>query len=222
MGARGNGHNVFAGIRYRPDTRSIVYLQGDYLSRFEKREAKMLGGASFGITRTWSCAAEISVAPGAELYPAAAVWLELGKMAAKSLVMYARVGHWAYLSSSLSALSIAGEYYPARCDCAVISRVTLSTNDFGIDARSTDVGGLVKVIRFIGERSRAFAYGAVGSESYRLETVERTGNLYANTFGAGVDYYPRPALRISPSIEYQDRERGPRFLQCGLEMGILR
>ena len=221
MGARGNGQNAFAGIRYRPDTRSIVYLQADYLTRFEKRETKMLGGASFGIARTWNCAAEISVAPDAELYSAAAVWLEIGKMATRSLVMYGRVSHSAYLNSSLSGISLAGEYYPPRCNCAVISRVTLSTNDFGIDARSTDAGGLVKVIRFIGVRSRAFAYGAVGSESYRLETVERTGNLYANTFGAGADYYPRPALRISPSIEYQDRERGPRFLQFGLETGIL-
>jgi hypothetical protein len=221
MGARGNGQNTNAGIRYRPDKRSLVYLQGDLLSRFEKRETKALGGASLGIARGWNFAAEISVSPGAEMYPTAAAWIEIGKVAARSLVLYGRVNHSAYRHASLSGISFAGEYYPPRCNCAVISRVTLSTNDFGIDKRSTDAGGLVKVIRFIGERSRAFVYGAVGSESYRLETVERTGNLYANTFGAGGDYYPRPALRISPSVEYQDRERGPRFLQFGLEAGIL-
>lgn len=221
MGARGNGQNAYTGIRLRPDKRSLVYLQGDYLARFERQEIKLLGGASVGFAGTWNFAAEISVSPDAELYPKAAVWIEIGKVAARSLVVYGRVNHSAYRSSSLSGISLAGEYYPPRCNCAVLSRVTLSTNDFGIDKRSTDAGGLVKVIRFIGERSRAYAYGAVGSESYRLETVERTGNLYANTFGAGADYYPRPALRISPSFEYQDRERGPRFLQFGLEVGIL-
>lgn len=221
MGARGDGHDAYAGIRYRPDKRSLVYMQGDHLGRFGKEESKLLGGASFGIARTWNCSAEISVSPGAEMYPTAAGWLEIGKIAAKSLVLYGRVNHSAYRSASLSGISLTGEYYPPRCNCAVISRASLSTNDFGLDKRSTDAGGLVKIIRFIGERSRAFVYGAVGNESYRLETVERTGNLYANTFGIGGDYYPRPALRISPSLEYQDRERGPRFLQFGLEMGVL-
>jgi hypothetical protein len=221
MGARGNGQNAYAGIRFRPDKRSLVYMQGDYLTRFEKQETKLLGGASFGIAGTWNCAAEISVSPGAEMYPTAAAWIEIGKVAAKSLVVYGRINHSAYRHASLSGISLAGEYYPPRCNCAVISRASLSTNDFGIDKRSTDAGGLVKVIWFIGERSRAFAYGAAGSESYRLELVERTGNLYANTIGIGGDYYPRPSLRISPSVEYQDRERGPRFLQFGLEAGFL-
>jgi YaiO family outer membrane protein len=220
MGARGNGQNAYAGIRYRPDKRSLVYVQGDYLARFERQETKLLGGASVGIARTWNCATEISISPGAEMYPTAAAWIEIGKVAARSLVVYGRVNHSAYRSSALSGISLAGEYYPPRCNCAVIARAALSTNDFGVVKRSTDAGGLVKVIWFIGERSRAFVYGATGSESYRLETVERTGNLYANTFGAGGDYYPRPALRISPSLEYQDRERGPRFLQIGLEIGV--
>jgi hypothetical protein len=221
MGARGNGQNAYAGIRYRPDSRSLVYMQGDYLARFERRETKLLGGASFGIARAWNCAAEVSVSPGAEMYPTAAAWMEIGKVAARSLIVYCRVNHSAYRSASLSGISLAGEYYPPRFNCAVISRVAVSTNDFGSGTRSTDAGGLVKVIRFIGERSRAFVYGAVGNESYRLETVERTGNLYANTVGAGGDYYPRPALRISPSLEYQHRERGPRFMQFGLEIGVL-
>jgi YaiO family outer membrane protein len=221
MGARGDGHNAYAGIRYRPDKRSLVYLQGDRLARFGREESKLLGGASFGIARTWNCAAELSVSPGAEMYPTAAAWIEIGKVAVKSLVVYGRVNHSAYRSASLSGISLAGEYYPPRWNCAVISRVSLSTNDFGGAARATDAGGLVKVIRFVGERSRAFVYGAAGSESYRLELVDRTGNLYANTFGIGGDYYPRPSLRISPSLEYQDRERGPRFLQFGLEAGFL-
>jgi hypothetical protein len=221
MGARGNGQNAYMGIRFRPDKRSLVYMQGDFLSRFEKREAKLLGGASVGFARTWNCAAEISVSPGAEMYPTAAAWIEIGKIAARSLVVYGRVNHSAYRNAALSGISLAGEYYPPRFNCAVISRVALSTNDFGVAKRSTDAGGLAKIIWFIGERSRAFVYGATGSESYRLEIVERTGNLYANTFGIGGDYYPRPALRISPSLEYQDRERGPRFLQFGIEMGIL-
>jgi YaiO family outer membrane protein len=221
MGARGDGHNAYAGVRYRPDKRSLVYMQGDRLARFGREESKLLGGASFGFARTWNCAAEISVSPGAEMYPTAAAWIEIGKVTAKSLVVYGRINHSAYRSVSLSGISFAGEYYPPRINCAVISRASLSTNDFGIDKRSTDAGGLVKVIRFIGERSRAFVYGAVGNESYRLETLERTGNLYANTFGIGGDYYPRPSLRISPSLEYQDRERGPRFLQFGLEVGVL-
>jgi YaiO family outer membrane protein len=221
MGARGNGHTAYTGIRYRPAKRSLVYMQGDYLARFEKQETKLLGGASVGFARTWNCAAEISVSPGAEMYPVAAAWMEIGKIATRSLVVSGRVNHSAYRNSALSGISLAGEYYPPRCNCAVISRAALSTNDFGSGKRSTDAGGLVKVIRFIGECSRAFVYGAVGNESYRLEIVERTGNLYANTFGIGGDYFPRPALKISPSLEYQDRERGPRFLQFGLEIGIL-
>lgn len=82
-------------------------------------------------------------------------------------------------------------------------------------------GGLLKILWFTGERSRAYAYGAVGSESYRLEIAERIGSLYANTVGAGADCYWRPAVKISPSLEYQDRERGPRFLQFGFEIGVL-
>jgi hypothetical protein len=198
-----------------------MYMQGDRLIRFEKQESRLLGGASIAVAGTWNCAAEISVSPGAEMYPAAAGWIEIAKAAAKSLVVYGRVNHSAYRNAALSGISLASEYYPPRCDCAVISRVALSTNDFGADTRSTDAGGLVKVIRFIGERSRAFVYGAVGNESYRLETVERTGDLYAKTVGIGGDYFPRPALRISPNLEYQERERGPRFLQLGLEIGIL-
>jgi YaiO family outer membrane protein len=221
MGARGNGRNAYAGIRFRPDKRSLVYLQGDYLTRFEKRETKLLGGASVGFARTWNCAAEISVAPGAEMYPLAAAWIEIAKVAARSLVVYGRAGHSAYRNTSLSGVSLAGEYYPPRFNCAVIVRAALSTNDFGVDKRSKDAGGLVKVIWFVDDRSRAFVYGAAGSESYRLEIVERTGNLYATTVGIGGDYYPRSTLRISPSLEYQDRERGPRFLQFGLEMGVL-
>ncbi len=221
MGARGNGRNAYAGIRYRPDGRSLVYLQGDYLARFERQETKLLGGGSVKFARTWNCAAEISVSPGAEMYPTAAAWIEIGKVAARSLVVYGRVNHSMYRNSTLSGISLAGEYYPPRCNCAVISRVALSTNDFGVAKRSADAGGLLKIIWFVGERSRAFVYGAVGNESYRLELVERTGNLYANTVGAGCDYYPRPALKVSPSLEYQDRERGPRFLQFGLEIGVL-
>lgn len=221
MGARGTGHDAYAGIRFRPGKRSLVYLQGDYLARFERQETKLLGGASVGFAGAWNCAAEISVSPGAEMYPAASAWIEIGRVAARSLVVYGRVNHSAYRNSALSAISLASEYYPPRCHSAVISRVTLSTNDFGVDGRSTDAGGLVKVMRFIGERSRVFVYGAIGNESYRLELVERTGNLYARTVGVGGDYYLRPELKISPSLEYQDRERGPRFLQFGLEVGIL-
>ncbi|MCX5752794.1 MAG: hypothetical protein NTW97_04000, partial [Candidatus Krumholzibacteria bacterium] len=161
MGARGNGQNAYAGIRYRPDGRSLVYMQGDYLARFEKQEVKVLGGASVGFARTWNCAAEISVSPGAEMYPTATAWIEIGKVAAKSLVLYGRINHSAYRNSSLSGISLAGEYYPPRINCAVISRAALSTNDFGVVRRSTDAGGLLKIIRFIGERSRAFVYGAV-------------------------------------------------------------
>ncbi len=221
MGERGNGQNAYAGIRFRPDRRSLVYLQGDYLARFERRETKLLGGASVGLARSWNVAAEISVSPDAELYPRTAGWLEIAKTATRSLVVYGKVGHSAYRNAALSGISLAGEYYPPRCRCAVISRVALSTNDFGGGERSTDAGGLMKVLWFVGERSRAFVYGAVGSESYRLEIVERTGNLYAQTAGVGGDYFLRPALRISPSLEYQERERGPRYLQFGIEVGVL-
>jgi hypothetical protein len=221
MGARGTGSNAFAGVRFRPADRSLVYVQGDYLTRFDRREGKLLGGACFGIGGGMTFAAEVSVAPHAELYPTTAGWMEASKVAARSLVVYARAGRSIYGRSSLSVLSLAGEYYPPRVPCAVISRASVSTNDFGGDTRSTDAGALLKILWFMGERSRIYAYGAVGSESYRLEIAERIGSLYANTVGAGADYYPRQALKISPSLEYQDRERGPRFLQFGLEIGIL-
>ncbi len=108
MGARGNGQRI-RGNPLSAGHALDAYLQADYLTRFEKRETKMFGGASFGIARTWNCAAEISVAPGRGAVSAAAVWLEIGKMATRSLVMYGRVSHSAYLNSSLSGISLAGE-----------------------------------------------------------------------------------------------------------------
>jgi YaiO family outer membrane protein len=217
MGDRGDGSNVYAGLRYRPRERSLVYVQGDYLERFDKREGRLLGGASFRIAQAWNISGEVSLSPRAELYPHGAAWIELGRPVARTLALSLRTNYSAYRSVQLAGISIGSEYYP-RGECAVISRVALARTDYGGGTTRTDGSALVKVIWFFDDRTRAFAYAATGSESFMTETIDRIGDLRANAFGVGGTWFVGHALGLSPSFEYQERERGPRYIQLGLEI----
>ena len=217
MGDRGEGSNVYAGLRCRPRERFLVYVQGDYLDRFDKREGRLVGGASSRIARTWNISGEASLSPRAELYPHAAAWIELGRPVTHSLALSLRMNYSAYRLVELAGISIGSEYYP-RGDCAVVSRVALAATDYGGGTTTTDGSALVKVIWFFDDRTRAFAYVATGSESFMIETIDRTGALRANVFGVGGTWFVAHALALSPSFEYQERERGPRYIQFGLEI----
>jgi YaiO family outer membrane protein len=221
MGAWGVGHNPYAGVRYRPRERSLLYVQSDYLDRFDKREARVLGGASTRVAGVWSLSGEIAVAPRAEIFPTAASWAELGRPVSRSLALSARVNGSAYRNARLFGASLGSEYYP-QGDLALISRVALSTVDFGGAPASTDGSVLLKIIWFVDDRTRIFAYGAAGNESFIIETIDRTGNIRSNVVGIGGTFFPFPSIALSPSFEYQRRERGPRFLQFGFEASVAR
>jgi YaiO family outer membrane protein len=221
MAERGTGDEGYAGFRCRPRERSILYAECRYLDRFEEREARLLGGASSGIAGVWNLAAELSIAPGAAIYPRFAGSIELGRPVARSLALSGRLNASAYRDAALFGAALTSEYYP-RGDCALISRIGVATIDFEGAPASTDGSALVKVIWFVDDRTRVFAYGASGSESYRMETIDRAGDIRSDAVGAGAAFFLLPSVAVSPSIEYQKRERGPRFLQFGLEISFVR
>jgi len=219
MGDRGSGFDVYTGIRLRPRERSVIYAQTEYLDRFEKREGRLLLGGSFPLADRWNVSGEAAAAPGAEVFPRAAAWVELGRPVARRLALSTRLTAALYRDARLLGVSLGCECYP-RGDCALIARTALSTVDFEGTSASTDGSGLVKIIYFLGERTRVFAYGAAGNESFRIETMDRTGDIRSNVIGIGCTVYPRRSVALTPSFEYQTRDRGPRYVQLGLEVSV--
>ena len=219
MGDRGTGFDVYTGLRLRPRERSLIYAQTEYLDRFEKREGRLLVGGAFPLADSWNLSGEAAAAPGAEVFPRAAAWVELGRPVAPRLALSTRLTAALYRDARLLGASLGCECYP-RGNCAVIARAAFSTVDFEGAPASTDGSGLVKIIYFLGERTRIFAYGAAGNESFRIETMDRTGDIRSNVIGIGCTVHPRRSVALTPSFEYQTRDRGPRYVQLGLEVSV--
>jgi hypothetical protein len=121
-----------------------------------------------------------------------------------------------YTAVNLYGLSVASEYYPSG-QLALITRLTVSETVFDSGGSSTDEAVSVKAIWFVNDKDKVYVYYSYGSEAYKAETIDRIGGIRANTVGAGGTYLMTPAIGVSPSLEYQDRENGSEHLQFGLE-----
>ena len=212
-----NSLNIYTGLRYKPNNKKYtLYGQFDYIDRAGNTDGKIMGGMSMPLYTSLNIATEISISPNASIYPGASGWVELSTTALPSLVLYGRMNMSHYTDVNLYGLSAAGEYYPSG-QLALITRLTVSETVFDSGGSSTDEAISVKAIWFVNDQDKVFVYYSYGSEAYKAETIDRIGGIRANTVGAGGTYFITPAIGVSPSLEYQDRENGREHLQFGLE-----
>ncbi len=203
--------------------RDYEYYAGQYYldnnnfnSMNSNTDGKIMGGMSLPLHTSLNIATEISISPNASIYPGASGWVELSTTALPSLVLYGRMNMSHYTDVTLYGLSAAGEYYPSG-QLALITRLTVSETVFDSGGSSTDEAISVKAIWFVNDQDKVFIYYSYGSEAYKAETIDRIGGIRANTVGAGGTYFITPAIGVSPSLEFQDRENGREHLQFGLE-----
>ncbi len=212
-----NSLNIYTGLRYKPNNKKYtLYGQFDYIDRASNTDGKIMGGMSLPLNTSFNIASEISLSPNASIYPAASGWVELSNSSLPSLVLYGRINMSHYTDVNLYGLSVAGEYYLSG-QLALITRLTVSETVFDSGGSSTDEAISAKAIWFINDQDKVFMYYSYGSEAYKAETIDRIGGIKANTVGAGGTYFITPAIGVSPSLEFQDRERGSEHFQLGLE-----
>ncbi len=214
------GHNFYTGLSYKPKEKYLYYGQVDYLYRFNEREGRFLGGGTMPITDKLCASAELALAPGAKIFPVVAGWLELGYPALPSLVLYGRMHASHYKDADLYGISAAGEYYPVGY-LSLFTRYTLSRTELDGGGNSADGAVLVKLTWFINDKNKVFGYFSYGNEPYRIETIDIIRGIKTKTYGVGGTYFITPTVGMSPSFEYQNRERGVRYLQFGLELAFL-
>ena len=76
----------------------------------------------------------------------------------------------------------------------------------------------LKVTRYLNTDDNLFAYYSYGNESFLIKTIDEVGSIDAQIFGVGGTYFIWPSFGLLPSFEYQDRDRGTRYVQFGLEL----
>lgn len=211
-----SGHNVYIGLKYLPNKPFKFYGQFDYLERFGEKEGGVLGGGSLKLRDELDISSEVGFAPGAKILPVVSVRFELAYTAAPSLVIYSSPIFSHYKDVDLYGISVAGEYYPYGF-LSILSRVSALKTDFEEGGSSSDTAFFFKVTWFINDANKIFTYFSSGSEAYRIETIDRIGDIEARTFGIGGTCFFAPSWGISPSFEFQDREGGTEYYQFGLE-----
>ncbi len=116
-------------------------------------------------------------------------------------------------------VSLSCEYYTVGY-ISIAPRITFSRTEFHSGKRSSDTAYMLKVTKFFTDRDKVFAYFSYGSESYKIETLDRVGDIDARTYGVGCTVFLNPEIGISPFAEYQDRDKNTEFFQFGIEVKI--
>ncbi len=215
-----DSHNIYTGIRYKPKEKYLFYGQVDYLDRFREKEGRIMVGGTVPVADKLNASAEVALSPGATIFPIVSGWFELGYPPVPSLVLYGRMNVSHYRDADLYGISVAGEYYPVGY-LSLFTRYTLSRTEFDGGKNSTDGAVLVKLTWFINDKNKIFGYFSYGNESYKIETIDMIGGIKAKTYGVGGTYFITPTVGLSPSFEYQDRQRGTQYIQVGLEITFL-
>lgn len=215
-----DGHNVYAGLRYKPGKKYTLYGQFDYLNRFNKTDGRLLGGFSSALTEKLNLSAELGLAPGARIFPIVSGYLELAYPVVSSTVLSAGLNLSHYRDADVYGMSVAGEYYPYG-NLSVFLRVSISKTEFDGGKSSVNDAQMLKVTWFINDTDKIFTYLARGNEAFRIDTIDQTGDIKANIFGIGGTHFITPALGISPSFEFQDREKDTIYSQFGMEFKYL-
>lgn len=211
-----DGHNLYYGLKYKLDKVYILYGRFDYLDRFSETEGKFLGGGSARLSGNLTVSAELSLAPGASVFPIVAGRVELAYLTKPSLVLYGALNHSHYKSADLYGISATGEFYVTG-QLAILSRISLMRTELGGAKSSTDGALLVKATHFISNTNGIYAYFSYGNEAFLIKTIDEIGAIEARTYGIGTTYFVTSSTGLSPRIEYQDRERGTKYFQIGLE-----
>jgi YaiO family outer membrane protein len=213
-----DGNNGYVGLRYKPDKENYsFYGQVDYLDRFNKTDIRILGGGYFQILKQLDIEMAFSVTPSADVYPRFSEFVELVSPKFSPLVLYTTLSFSQYKDANLYGISFAGEYY-TFWNLSVLMRYTNSRVDFDNGDDSSDSSYMIKVSRYINDRDKIYVYYAEGDESYRIGTIDSIGDIDAKIYGVGGTYFITPAVGISPSFEFQDREGGTEYQQFGLEV----
>lgn len=212
-----DGHNVYTGLRYRPKKNYSLFVQFDYLDRFREVDSKVLWGGSLRIQKNLTVSTELGIAPGAEIFPRFSGRLEIATPLTSALVLYGGFGIFHYSNTDSYRAEVAGEYYPVG-NISLLARYSISSTEFSEGGNASDQSQFLKATWFMSDRNKIYIYFAHGSEAFRTGTIDQVGGIDANIFGIGLSYFITQTTGVSPSFEFQDRERGTTYRQFGLEI----
>ena len=212
-----DGQNFHGGLEYHVSESDLLFGRAEHLYRFNEKEIRVTVGGVVTITEKLQFSGEIGLSPDAVVFPRFSGWVELASPVTPTLVLYGNMSYSHYAVSNLYGFSLAGEYYPIG-QLAILSRFTLSHTNFDSGGNATNSGYFVKTTWFFNDKDKLFAYFSYGSEAYKVETFDRTGDVESTVYGAGGTYFFSPATGVTPTVEFQDREGGTEYLQGSLEI----